>query len=158
MPTTYWLGRYLALHDRFRNDYLRPSLLSSPSKRAYWTSTPDDSPSTESEPSSSSRGEERLSKRVFTHLDALCITSEARKSLKAFQQAYARKFDCEALLPLGGCMVDREQGFIARAGRLFSSGGGGGGSGGGERKSSFGVVMRKRSTLGVGFAVGSDDA
>lgn len=90
---------------------------------------------------------------MFTHLDALCITSEARKSLKAFQQAYARKFDCEALLPLGGCMVDREQGFIARAGRLFSSGGGGRG-----RKTSFGVVTRKRSARGVGFAVESDGA
>jgi hypothetical protein len=145
MPTAYWLGRYVALHDRFRSDYLTASFLSSPSKRAYWTSIPDDVPSTDCEPASNSRGEERLSKRVFTHLDALCVTSEARKSLKAFQQAYARKVDCEALLPLGGSMVDREEGFIARAGRLF-------GSGVGERKSSFGMT-RRRSTLLSGFAI-----
>lgn len=105
-------------------------------------SIPDDIPDTEAEPSGSCRGEERLSKRVFTHLEALCMTNEARKSLKAFQQAYARKFACEALLPLGGCMVDREPGFIAKAGRLFSGG----------RKSSFGVA-RRRSALSVGFTV-----
>jgi len=67
-----------------------PSFLSSPSKRAYWTSIPDDSPNTESEPSSSSRGEERLSKRVFTHLDALLHHERGKEELEGFQQEYAR--------------------------------------------------------------------
>jgi len=70
------------------------------------------------------------------------VTHEARKSLKAFQQAYARVFACEALLPVGGCMVDREQGFIVKAGRLFSGG----------RESSFGGMPRRRSILSMGFA------
>ena len=78
------------------------------------------------------------------------MTSEARKSLKAFQQSYARRFACEALLPVDGCMVDREGGFIAKAGRLFS---------GGRRKSSFEVSMpRRRSGLSVGFTVENADA
>jgi hypothetical protein len=143
MPTSYWLGRYQALHDRFCSDYLDPSFLESPKLRNYWASVPDGVPNTtETEPSASCRGEERLSKRVFAHLEALCMTGEARKSLKAFQQAYARRFACEALLPLGGCMVDREQGFIAKAGRLFSGG----------RKSSFGAA-RRRSALSMGFMI-----
>ena len=81
------------------------------------------------------------------------MNAEARKSLKAFQQSYARRFDCEALLPAGGCMVDREPGggFIAKAGRLFSGGG---------RKSSFGVggMPTRRSTLSMGLTVENDGA
>lgn len=141
MPPSYWLGRFQALHDRFRSDYLDPGFLDSPEKCKYWTAIPNDETDTEAEPTSSCKGDERLSKRVFTQLEALCTTNEARKSLKAFQQAYARKFECEALLPLGGCMVDREPGFIAKAGRLFSGG----------RKSSSG--MMRRSTLSMSFSV-----
>ena len=33
MPTSYWLGRSQALHDRFRSDYLDPSFLGSPKLR-----------------------------------------------------------------------------------------------------------------------------
>ncbi len=40
-------------------------------------------------------------------------------------------------------MVDREPGFITKAGRLFSGGG---------RKSSFGITRRK-SALNMGFTV-----
>jgi hypothetical protein len=155
MSPAYWLGRYLALHDRFRSDYLTPDFLSSPKLRHCWMAIPDDAAPTtdEAEPSASCRGDERLSKRVFAHLEALCVNAEARESLKAFQQSYARRFGCEALLPAGGCMVDREQagGFIAKAGRLFSGRG---------RKSSIGVgggIPRRRSTLSMGFTAGNSD-
>jgi hypothetical protein len=82
------------------------------------------------------RAEEKLAKRVFVHLEALCLTNEARKSLKSFQQAYARHIDCEALLPIGGCMVDKES-VLVRAGRLLANG----------RKSSFGLV--RKASVGV---------
>jgi hypothetical protein len=148
MPPSYWLGRFQAVHDRFRSDYLSPSFLEPGEKRIYWMAIPDDIPDTEAEPTRTCKGDERLSKRVFTHLESLCVNNEARKSLKAFQQAYARRFDCEALLPLGGCMVDREGGLFARVGRLVSGGNSGGGGAG--RKSSFGVA-RRRGMLGMSF-------
>lgn len=54
--------------------------------------------------------------RVFQHLETMCKTSEARKSLRAWQQAYARRVGKENLLPSGGSMEDR--GWV---GRLLSS-------------------------------------
>ncbi|RYO74142.1 hypothetical protein DL763_010131 [Monosporascus cannonballus] len=44
------------------------------------------------------------SQRAFQHLEALCATNEARRSLHAWQQMYARRVGCEALLPCGGSM------------------------------------------------------
>lgn len=51
--------------------------------------------------------EENRTRRVFLHLEALCTTSEARKSLRAWQQAYARRTGKEQLLPRGGTMEDK---------------------------------------------------
>jgi hypothetical protein len=59
--------------------------------------------------------DENRCRRVFLHLDALCSNSEARRSLRQFQQEYARRHNRPALLPLGGTMEDRS--FVAR---LFS--------------------------------------
>lgn len=56
-------------------------------------------------------------KRVFIHLEAFCATDEARKSLFAFQQEYARKMRRPKLLPRGGTMGDRVWGsYISRMG------------------------------------------
>ncbi|KAH9907540.1 hypothetical protein F4778DRAFT_799840 [Xylariomycetidae sp. FL2044] len=73
--------------------------------------------------------EDNRAKRIFLHLEAMCMTSEARKSLHEWQQAYARSVGKECLLPKGGSMgseehKDREKGWV---GRLFSGGGVGGG-------------------------------
>lgn len=46
-------------------------------------------------------------RRVFAHLEALCATDEARKSLLAWQQDFARKTGRKKLLPRGGTMEDR---------------------------------------------------
>jgi hypothetical protein len=140
MPTSYWLGRFQALHDRFRADNLDPEYFNAPNARTWFT-TSAASLITAGDTNDPEKSEERLCKKVFTHLEALCMNNEAKKSLKVFQQAYARKVSCEALLPVGGSMMDREPSFIVKAGRLFSGG----------RKSSFGVV-RKRSSLGLGTA------
>ncbi|KXJ97278.1 hypothetical protein Micbo1qcDRAFT_156108, partial [Microdochium bolleyi] len=51
-------------------------------------------------------------RRVFRHLESLCMTSEARKSLQTWQQAYARRTGKERLLPSGGSMEDR--GWVGR--------------------------------------------
>ncbi|KAG6361917.1 hypothetical protein INS49_010146 [Diaporthe citri] len=56
-------------------------------------------------------------KRVFVHLEAFCATDEARRSLFAFQQDYARKTRRVKLLPRGGTMGDRNWGsYISRMG------------------------------------------
>ena len=45
-------------------------------------------------------------RRVFVHLEALCMTDEARFSLHLWQQEYARQMKRETFLPPGGTMVD----------------------------------------------------
>lgn len=56
-------------------------------------------------------------KRVFVHLEAFCATDEARRSLFAFQQDYARKKGRPKLLPKGGTMGDRIWGsYMSRMG------------------------------------------
>jgi hypothetical protein len=63
--------------------------------------------------------EDRRSKRVFTHLEALCLTPEAKKSLWEWQLAYARKEKKEKLLPLGAKMTDDRNGWVSRVGRAL---------------------------------------
>ncbi|KAI1111452.1 hypothetical protein F5Y14DRAFT_308161 [Nemania sp. NC0429] len=48
--------------------------------------------------------EDTRCRRVFSHLDGLCTTNEARTSLRQWQQTYARRMDKESLLPEGGTM------------------------------------------------------
>lgn len=49
-------------------------------------------------------------RRVFVHLEAFCATDEARKSLRLWQQDYARKTGRKKLLPEGGSMDERAVG------------------------------------------------
>ncbi|ORY61630.1 uncharacterized protein BCR38DRAFT_487378 [Pseudomassariella vexata] len=51
--------------------------------------------------------EENRCRRVFLHLEALCTTSEAKRSLHAWQQSYARRTGKEEFLPRGGSMDDK---------------------------------------------------
>ena len=51
--------------------------------------------------------EEARCRRIFHHLEALCTTQDARRSLHDFQQAYARQCGCPGLLPDGGSMEER---------------------------------------------------
>lgn len=44
---------------------------------------------------------------VFVHLEALCVTDEARKSLRLWQQDFARKMGRKKLLPEGGSLEER---------------------------------------------------
>jgi hypothetical protein len=49
-------------------------------------------------------------RRVFLHLDALCMTNVAQASLRGWQISYARKTRREALLPVGAGMADGDNG------------------------------------------------
>ncbi|KAI5918091.1 hypothetical protein F4810DRAFT_693574 [Camillea tinctor] len=54
--------------------------------------------------------EDNRTHRVFLHLEALCTTNEARSSLRAWQQTYARRVGKPNLLPQGGTMHDGDKG------------------------------------------------
>lgn len=56
--------------------------------------------------------EDNRCRRVFLHLETMCLSKEARGSLQAFQQEYARKMKRPGLLPQCGSMEDR--GFVSR--------------------------------------------
>jgi hypothetical protein len=58
-------------------------------------------------------------KRVFRDLEALCATTEAKKSLWEWQLTYARQEQDEALLPAGGKMTDDKGGWVSRMGRAI---------------------------------------
>ncbi|KAI4603927.1 hypothetical protein KJ359_000049 [Pestalotiopsis sp. 9143b] len=50
--------------------------------------------------------DEYRARRAFLHLESLCTTSEAKKSLRSWQQTYARRVGRAGLLPKGGTMED----------------------------------------------------
>lgn len=166
MPTPYWTGRYVALHDRFDSEFMNMEVLNTPDSHTISQVLVDDeyqykdatskgkgrmTTSISHHGTQADRGHqnyvfsvgnaviapdsERTAKRVFVYLDSLCVTEEARKSLWAFQQAYARQILCEALLPLGGTMVAKES-VLTRASRLF----------GGGNKSSFNLGRNRRNS------------
>ena len=82
-------------------------------------------------------------RRALLHLESMCATPEARRSLRAWQQAYARRIGCDALMPRDGSIEDhhrprdhdhdRDRGWV---GRLL---GGGAGAGAGMRTASVGI-------------------
>jgi len=136
-PNSYWCGRFQALNDRFHNEALEMSLQDSsmlkqyieevtPSTKPKLISTLRGKSQTESEEldivNSCSRTmleltDKRL-QRVFLHLQALCVTSDAKKSLWDWQLAFARIEQNETLLPTGGKMEERP-GWVSRVGRAF---------------------------------------
>ncbi|OPB36634.1 hypothetical protein A0O28_0057140 [Trichoderma guizhouense] len=132
--SAYWSGRFMALHDRFSSENLaadaresRQSLAGSCSAQAKTpysslyqrtshlpTSTTTSALRTlmTSSNTPSVTEEDTRCRRVFDYLDSLCITIEARRSLHAWQQAYARRNGRPSLLPEGGSM--EEKGFMAK--------------------------------------------
>lgn len=54
--------------------------------------------------------EDNRARRVFLHLEALCITNEAKKSLHTWQTSYARRMGKECLLPRG----ESSKGWVGR--------------------------------------------
>ncbi|KAL7820705.1 hypothetical protein V8C26DRAFT_365535 [Trichoderma gracile] len=139
--SAYWTGRFMALHDRFSSENLaidarepRPSLADSFSvqpktpyssmyQRASHLPTSTTTSALRSLMTSSSNSsiseEDARARRVFDHLDSLCSTPEARRSLHIWQQAYARRHNSPYLLPEGGSMgIVEAKGFLSK---LFGS-------------------------------------
>jgi hypothetical protein len=140
----YWSGRFMALRDRYLAENLGPehlhehlqahnqlsykqqppshqrpthlSLSTTTSALGSFASTPMPRPADD---------KDSRCRRIFAHLDSLCVSSEAKRSLRDWQQSYARQHGRSALLPQGGSMEER--GLISR---IF-----GGGSGKTERRS-----------------------
>ena len=140
MPNGYWCGRFQALHDRFHLHNLEVTRLPQDEfrdvvglkKEGDYAAKFKDKVKSKVKRSSESEGpwsprskkfqmesEERRCRRVFNHLEALCLTDEAKKSLWEFQQNYARHIGCDRLLPVGATMKD---GWMSRMGRAISGG------------------------------------
>ncbi|KAG6019724.1 hypothetical protein E4U41_003130 [Claviceps citrina] len=63
-------------------------------------------------------------RRIFSHLDSLCRTDEARKSLRLWQQSYARRFGCSTLLLPVECPSETRNGktmLLGSVGSRFKS-------------------------------------
>jgi hypothetical protein len=117
MPPPYWAGRYQTLFDQTKSRVLEPEYLNSPLvirqlTENYKSRSMDEYFGVE---------DAFIARRVFTQLEEMCLTNDAKKSFRNFQQAYARQVKKEALLPIGGSMADKENVFSKFAGRMFSA-------------------------------------
>ncbi|TDZ30399.1 hypothetical protein C8035_v002496 [Colletotrichum spinosum] len=135
-PSAYWSGRFLSLHDRFQAEALQPDSLGSlvsdhasrftqlPQQKAAYLNRGNLPLSATTaaldrygggaaarEPPRAVSEDDRRCRRVFHHLDSLCATDEARKSLYAWQTGYARKHRRDALLPDS---AGQDKGLVAR--------------------------------------------
>ncbi|KAG6006819.1 hypothetical protein E4U54_000115 [Claviceps lovelessii] len=149
----YWSGRFMALQDRFLAENLDEDALSLYSSRVdcQWRETQPSEVAHQSLTSSRNRltylapsnttsalttitynntrrqldNEDDLRcGRIFRHLDSLCSTDEARKSLRLWQQSYARRVGCSKLLPAEGYCetTDRKKTLLfASVGSRFKS-------------------------------------
>ncbi|KAK1621485.1 hypothetical protein BDP81DRAFT_279198, partial [Colletotrichum phormii] len=140
-PSAYWSGRFMSLQDRFQGESLQEQTLSIfvtahaskasilAQQRATYqgrgnlplsTTTALDRYGTAAiQEAKRLSDEDNRSLRIFLHLQALCGTPEAQKSLHAWREAYARRMGRSVLLPEG---TNSDRGFVAR---LFSGSGGG---------------------------------
>ena len=80
----WWLGRYTALHDRFRTSAL-PSPPCSPNTRDPTSPSPAPSFSSTDSLSQPMHDDARRTRRVYIHLRSLCMTDEAKQSLDEFK-------------------------------------------------------------------------
>lgn len=119
-PSEAWTGRFLRLQDRFQSDMLRPENLAtlitvhaersrvaqqaSQSEAGILTSpsNPNMAPSkytTRAADTDLLEDEDNRARKAFLHLEALCTTSGAKRSLYLWQQSYAHRMGKECLLP-----------------------------------------------------------
>ncbi|KAM0525524.1 hypothetical protein ACHAPE_000231 [Trichoderma viride] len=127
--SSYWSGRFVALHDKYSSEDLakdaiesRLSLTNSFSvrpKTPYSSLHQRASHLPNSTTTSALRSfmtssnvppeneDDARCRRIFDHLDSLCTTDAARRSLHVWQQAYARRHGSPSLLPEGGTMEEK---------------------------------------------------
>ena len=145
-PLPYWTGRFIALHDRFHNELLSPSNLrtlmdahAEGAMRDKPSRPPRPGPHTRLPPSATSAAimqhspvkdrtmarqdaellidDDIRCRRIFIHLEAMCLTDEARQSLYLWQQTYTTETGREDLLPLAGRLEHRS----SLMGKIFNS-------------------------------------
>ncbi|PTD05351.1 hypothetical protein FCULG_00001975 [Fusarium culmorum] len=140
-PSAYWSGRFVSLHDRFLTEEFstedamskdsssdntfrafamktdRAAVNSRPTHLSHSTTTSALTNLTVTKPRNKTSTQDARCLRVFHHLENLCITIEARRSLLAWQQTYARRMNKPNLLPQGGSMEHK-----SLMGRIFSGG------------------------------------
>ncbi|CAJ0547651.1 Ff.00g044050.m01.CDS01 [Fusarium sp. VM40] len=140
-PSAYWSGRFVSLHDRFLSEEFsnektvtsgssfgnsfephamttdRVAVNSRPTHLSHSTTTSALTSLTITKPRSSPSTKDARCKRIFEHLEGLCATSEARRSLFAWQQTYARRMGKPQLLPQGGRMENN-----SLMGKIFGAG------------------------------------
>ncbi|KAM0556998.1 hypothetical protein ACHAPJ_005677 [Fusarium lateritium] len=157
-PSAYWSGRFLALHDRFLSEEFsnemaaspnspfgqspqthtmttdRMAVNSRPTHLSYSTTTSALTSLTGTKPRNPPSNKDARCLRIFQHLESLCITSEARRSLLAWQQTYARRMGKPQLLPQGGRMENK-----SLMGKIF---------GGGPRTETSNVPTAKKAKPG----------
>jgi hypothetical protein len=133
----YWSGRFVALQDRFSSENFskfslstsssnvghpghnratlsgRQSLTTTRNRLTYLAPSNTTSALTTAtckpRPQPSDDEDDLKCKRIFNHLESLCTTTEAKMSLRSWQQAYACCHKRPKLLPEGGLMYDRGQ-------------------------------------------------
>ncbi|KAL2690091.1 hypothetical protein Neosp_004159 [[Neocosmospora] mangrovei] len=131
-PSEYWSGRFVSLNDRFAAEEFEKDMAAlpilPPSEPPQKQTIKPDRAAANYRPThlshstttsaltalTSTKTEESLEDdedarciRIFRHLDCLCSTSEARRSLRDWQQTYARRMGKPGLLPKGGRMEDQ---------------------------------------------------
>ncbi|KAK5995294.1 hypothetical protein PT974_03695 [Cladobotryum mycophilum] len=141
--SAYWSGRFVALNDRFSSENLTlnaaSSSMSNDTQSLRQLQSTNETPysnlyqRTAHLPHSSTTSalktmpsapvvpavteDDIRCRRIFAHLNSLCTTPEAKRSLCSWQQAYARRHGRACLLPEGGSMEDK--GLMAK---IFGSG------------------------------------
>ncbi|RGP63837.1 hypothetical protein FLONG3_9731 [Fusarium longipes] len=140
-PSAYWSGRFVSLHDRFLAEEFnsedvfssdssfgsgfqaftmktdRVAVNSRPTHLSHSTTTSALTNLTGTKPRNKPSTKDARCMHIFQHLESLCATSEARRSLLAWQQTYARRMNKPHLLPQGGSMENK-----SLMGRIFSGG------------------------------------
>ncbi|KAF4973510.1 hypothetical protein FSARC_207 [Fusarium sarcochroum] len=140
-PSAYWSGRFSALHDRFLSEEFsnemaaspnspfgqspqtpamttdRTAVNSRPTHLSHSTTTSALTSLTGTKPRNPPSNKDARCLRIFQHLENLCTTSEARRSLLSWQQTYARRMGKPQLLPQGGRMENK-----GLMGKIFGGG------------------------------------
>lgn len=119
-PSEAWTGRFVRLQDRFQSEMLLPknltTLVTAHAERSRMAKRENQpkagipmSPSDPNMPppkhnaliadAEQLEDEDDRARKVFLHLEALCTTSEAKRSLYLWQQNYAKRMGKECLLP-----------------------------------------------------------
>jgi hypothetical protein len=163
---SYWCGRFQALCDRFNDEHL---VLNTDITQQYDTdssSSPPSAPTPRTEESYvliskpfeekdnnnfpgygtsvyQKEDQDKRNSRAFLHLQSLCTTNEARRSLWEFQLHLARIKGKPNLLPRGGKMVEERGSWFGRVGRAIV----GGNNTGFKPRSSLGMGRRRSSVV-----------